>query len=186
MSTIFWQAQSKTLPNQGGVDVQFKGMISAFVQTMKVNGVTGLWRGLTANLLKVREVLILEFSNRILPCLSNAVFKSWEIRVWVTMLLCSNQLFLSSRLLQMLVSCSCLLSTARDYSCSTMVTLSHHFLMFPNLMWIRACRQMNYTIIFPKRKGTTDDPRKNTSLEWVNELCQHSRKNTTDLTVCFL
>ena len=36
----------------------FKGMTSAFVQTMKVNGMTGLWRGLTANLLKVRK-----FSN---------------------------------------------------------------------------------------------------------------------------
>ena len=48
-----WQARSKSLPNQGGVDIQFKGMTSAFVQTVKINGVTGLWRGLTANLLKV-------------------------------------------------------------------------------------------------------------------------------------
>jgi len=48
------QAKSNTLPNQGRVDVKFKGMTSAFVQTVKVNGFTGLWRGLTANLLKVR------------------------------------------------------------------------------------------------------------------------------------
>lgn len=47
------QARSKSLPNQGGVDIQFKGMTSAFVQTAKINGVTGLWRGLTANLLKI-------------------------------------------------------------------------------------------------------------------------------------
>ena len=36
-------------------------MTSAFVQTVKVNGFTGLWRGLTANLLKVRKFLISEF-----------------------------------------------------------------------------------------------------------------------------
>ena len=51
---FFRQAKSNTLPNQGRVDVKFKGMTSAFVQTVKVNGFTGLWRGLTANLLKVR------------------------------------------------------------------------------------------------------------------------------------
>ena len=39
----------------------FKGMTSAFVQTMKVNGMTGLWRGLTANLLKVRKFQISYF-----------------------------------------------------------------------------------------------------------------------------
>ena len=33
-------------------------MTSAFVQTVKVNGVTGLWRGLTATVLKVRKFLI--------------------------------------------------------------------------------------------------------------------------------
>lgn len=53
-----WQARSKRLPNQGGVDIQFKGMTSAFVQTVKINGVTGLWRGLIANLLKVETFFI--------------------------------------------------------------------------------------------------------------------------------
>ena len=45
------------LPNQGGIDVQFKGMTSAFNQTVKVNGVSGLWRGMTATLLKVIQLL---------------------------------------------------------------------------------------------------------------------------------
>lgn len=60
------QAQSKTLPNHGGVDVEFKGMTSAFVQTVKVNGVTGLWRGLLANLLKIvpnAGIMFLSFEN---------------------------------------------------------------------------------------------------------------------------
>lgn len=47
------QAKSKMLPNQGGIDVQFKGMTSAFNQTVKVNGVSGLWRGMAATLLKI-------------------------------------------------------------------------------------------------------------------------------------
>lgn len=64
------QAQSKTLPNNGGVDVQFKGMTGALVQTVKVNGITGLWRGLSANLLKIAPnagimFLSFEYSKRI-------------------------------------------------------------------------------------------------------------------------
>lgn len=64
------QAQSKTLPNNGGVDVQFKGMTGALVQTVKVNGTTGLWRGLSANLLKIAPnagimFLSFEYSKRI-------------------------------------------------------------------------------------------------------------------------
>ena len=55
----FNQAKSKMLPNQGGIDVQFKGMTSAFNQTVKVNGVSGLWRGMTATLLKVIQLLLL-------------------------------------------------------------------------------------------------------------------------------
>lgn len=60
------QAQSKTLPNNGGVDVQFKGMTGALVQTVKVNGITGLWRGLTANLLKIAPnagIMFLSFEH---------------------------------------------------------------------------------------------------------------------------
>lgn len=53
----FNQAKSNMLPNQGGIDVQFKGMTSAFNQTVKVNGVSGLWRGMTATLLKVIQLL---------------------------------------------------------------------------------------------------------------------------------
>lgn len=64
------QAQSKTLPNNGGVDVQFKGMTGALFQTVKVNGITGLWRGLSANLLKIAPnagimFLSFEYSKRI-------------------------------------------------------------------------------------------------------------------------
>ena len=55
----FNQAKSKMLPNQGVIDVQFKGMTSAFNQTVKVNGVSGLWRGMTATLLKVIQLLLL-------------------------------------------------------------------------------------------------------------------------------
>ena len=53
----FNQAKSEMLPNQGGIDVQFKGMTSAFIQTVKVNGISGLWRGMTATLLKVTQLL---------------------------------------------------------------------------------------------------------------------------------
>ena len=48
-------------------------MTSAFVQTVKVNGFTGLWRGLTANLLKVRKVLIPEFYKD-----SSVRLKAWN------------------------------------------------------------------------------------------------------------
>lgn len=49
------QAQSK-LTNDAKLvqaDVQFNGMLDCFRQTVKVNGVLGLWRGTTANLAKV-------------------------------------------------------------------------------------------------------------------------------------
>lgn len=64
------QAKSKTLPNEGGVDIKVKGMTSAFVQTVKVNGITGLWRGLTAYLLKIVPnagimFLSFEYSKRV-------------------------------------------------------------------------------------------------------------------------
>ena len=88
----------------------------------------------------------------------------WPVLNRLTGSHCSH-LFLSSRLLQMLASCSCRLSTARESSCSTMVTLSRHFHMFPNLMQIRACRLTNYDIIIPKGKDTTDDQKQHTSLE---------------------
>jgi hypothetical protein len=35
-------------------DVEFHGMVDAFKQTVRKNGFMGLWRGTTANLLKVR------------------------------------------------------------------------------------------------------------------------------------
>ena len=35
------------------VDVQFKGMVDAFRQTVRINGWVGLWRGTVANLIKV-------------------------------------------------------------------------------------------------------------------------------------
>ncbi|EDO35337.1 predicted protein [Nematostella vectensis] len=47
------QAKSTFLPKGGGVDVEFVSMSSCFVQTVRVNGFTGLWRGLVAHLLKV-------------------------------------------------------------------------------------------------------------------------------------
>lgn len=64
------QARSRTLPNHGGVDIDFKGMTSAFIQTVKIHRVTGLWRGLTATVLKIVPnagimFLSFEYSKRI-------------------------------------------------------------------------------------------------------------------------
>eukprot|EP00800_Vazella_pourtalesii_P015709 TRINITY_DN4310_c1_g2_i1.p1 TRINITY_DN4310_c1_g2~~TRINITY_DN4310_c1_g2_i1.p1 ORF type:complete len:333 (+),score=61.22 TRINITY_DN4310_c1_g2_i1:898-1896(+) len=47
------QAQSKALAGGGGVDIQFTGMADAFVQTVRKNGILGLWSGTSANLAKV-------------------------------------------------------------------------------------------------------------------------------------
>ncbi|WP_411022944.1 MC/SLC25 family protein, partial [Salmonella sp. s51228] len=47
------QAQSKTLAGGGGVDVEFTGMSDAFIQTVRKNGILGLWSGTVANLAKV-------------------------------------------------------------------------------------------------------------------------------------
>jgi solute carrier family 25 protein 43 len=47
------QAQSKTVSEDMKPDVEFNGMVDAFVQTIKKNGVLGLWKGTTANLAKV-------------------------------------------------------------------------------------------------------------------------------------
>jgi len=47
------QAQSRTVTEDMKPDVEFNGMIDAFVQTVKKNGVLGLWRGNVANLAKV-------------------------------------------------------------------------------------------------------------------------------------
>jgi len=47
------QAQSKTVPADMKPDVEFNGMIDAFRQTIKKNGILGLWKGNIANLAKV-------------------------------------------------------------------------------------------------------------------------------------
>lgn len=47
------QAQSPCLPQEGGGDVHFTGMVDCFKQTVKTKGFFALWRGLTANLLRV-------------------------------------------------------------------------------------------------------------------------------------
>jgi solute carrier family 25 protein 43 len=47
------QAQSRTVSDEMRPDVEFNGMFDAFRQTIKKNGVLGLWRGTTANLAKV-------------------------------------------------------------------------------------------------------------------------------------
>ena len=50
-----FQAHSLKLPNCGGVDVCFTGMRDSFKQTVKANGIEGLWRGLIPTLLKVNN-----------------------------------------------------------------------------------------------------------------------------------
>jgi solute carrier family 25 protein 43 len=47
------QAQSKTISEDMRPDVEFNGMVDAFRQTIRKNGILGLWRGTTANLAKV-------------------------------------------------------------------------------------------------------------------------------------
>lgn len=58
-SSLSYQAQSPYLPHGGGVDVHFSGAMDCFRQIVKAQGVLGLWNGLAANLLKVREVVSL-------------------------------------------------------------------------------------------------------------------------------
>ncbi|XP_053555157.1 solute carrier family 25 member 43 [Bombina bombina] len=57
------QAQSFVLPHCGGVDVHFSGVLDCFKQIVKTKGVTGLWNGLTANLIKVIPYFGLMFST---------------------------------------------------------------------------------------------------------------------------
>jgi len=47
------QAQSKTVSEDMRPDVEFTGMYDAFVQTVRKHGITGLWKGTSANLAKV-------------------------------------------------------------------------------------------------------------------------------------
>jgi solute carrier family 25 protein 43 len=47
------QAQSKVVPADMKPDVEFHGVIDAFRQTVKKNGILGLWKGNLANLAKV-------------------------------------------------------------------------------------------------------------------------------------
>ncbi|XP_002733121.2 solute carrier family 25 member 43-like, partial [Saccoglossus kowalevskii] len=47
------QAQSKVLPGNGGCDVRFHSLTMGFRVIIDRHGIVGLWRGLTANLLKV-------------------------------------------------------------------------------------------------------------------------------------
>ncbi|KAM9324871.1 solute carrier family 25 member 43 [Gastrophryne carolinensis] len=57
------QAQSQILPQCGGVDVHFNGVLDCFRQIVKVKGVLSLWNGLTANLLKILPYYGLMFST---------------------------------------------------------------------------------------------------------------------------
>lgn len=47
------QAQSANVTEAMKPDIQFSGMIDGFVQTVRLHGFKGLWRGSTANLIKV-------------------------------------------------------------------------------------------------------------------------------------
>ncbi|XP_077984921.1 solute carrier family 25 member 43-like [Glandiceps talaboti] len=47
------QAQSRVIPGGGGGDVRISGMITGFKVVFHKYGLAGLWRGITANLLKV-------------------------------------------------------------------------------------------------------------------------------------
>ena len=58
-------------------------MTSAFVQTVQVNGLAGLWRGLTANLLKVRKFLISGFSRGFLSFIKEQKTTAFEERLAV-------------------------------------------------------------------------------------------------------
>ncbi|XP_053130374.1 solute carrier family 25 member 43 isoform X1 [Hemicordylus capensis] len=57
------QAQSPCLPQGGGVDISFAGMIDCFKQTVKTNGALALWSGLTANLLRIVPYFGVMFST---------------------------------------------------------------------------------------------------------------------------
>uniref|UniRef100_H9GJB4 Solute carrier family 25 member 43 n=1 Tax=Anolis carolinensis TaxID=28377 RepID=H9GJB4_ANOCA len=57
------QAQSPCLPNNGGVDVHFSGLVDCFKQTVKTNGWLALWNGLTANLLRIVPYFGVMFST---------------------------------------------------------------------------------------------------------------------------
>lgn len=57
------QAQSKTVSEDMRPDVEFNGMYDAFVQTIRKNGVLGLWKGTTANLAKVAPYAGIMFAS---------------------------------------------------------------------------------------------------------------------------
>jgi len=57
------QAQSKTVHESMRPDVEFNGMSDAFIQTVKKNGVLGLWRGTSANLAKVAPYAGIMFAS---------------------------------------------------------------------------------------------------------------------------
>ncbi|XP_064422617.1 solute carrier family 25 member 43 [Latimeria chalumnae] len=57
------QAQSLALLHYGGVDVHFTGMVDCFRQIVKTKGLTGLWSGLTANLVKIVPYFGLMFTT---------------------------------------------------------------------------------------------------------------------------
>ncbi len=54
LDTLPFKAYSATLPDKGGVDVEFRSLKGAVIKTVKLNGMRGLWKGSTANLLKVQ------------------------------------------------------------------------------------------------------------------------------------
>jgi len=77
------QAQSKALAGGGGVDVEFTGMSDAFIQTIRKNGLLGLWSGTTANLAKVAPYAGLMFmsfeaSKRICLYLNGYTSSPWK------------------------------------------------------------------------------------------------------------
>jgi solute carrier family 25 protein 43 len=57
------QAQSKTVSEDMRPDVEFNGMTDAFIQTVKKNGILGLWKGTTANLAKVAPYAGIMFAS---------------------------------------------------------------------------------------------------------------------------
>ncbi|XP_060612001.1 solute carrier family 25 member 43 [Anolis sagrei] len=57
------QAQSPCLPDNGGVDVHFSGLMDCFKQTVKTKGWLALWNGLTANLLRIVPYFGVMFST---------------------------------------------------------------------------------------------------------------------------
>lgn len=57
-----------------------------------------------------------------------------------------------------------------------MATLSRHFQMFQNVMWIKACHQMNSATITPRRKDTIDDPYRHCYIIMSNVTPQRTGK----------